>query len=258
MAIIFTQEKALMSDAIALKYVEAAHIAVFKMAAKHFKVWILVRSINSAARRFIGRSGYQPKRLDCKAKTAKFDIPPYELAGLVVSPEIHPSAYSNLVDAMRYWDLFRPLVYDPFAEGQRPYLPAGKLYIIERDAQHQHYGAVAFTLFGLSTKRLYVFGDYDLYGIVAEANPDQNIFIEEERLNMPHARGKELFDVQHFLNNRIGCPMIQHGSQEKFSPHTDEDIVIFWPDGQTVTEVQGKAAIEQLYRDTFKGRKTAR
>ena len=48
--------------------------------------------------------------------------------------------------------------------------------------------------------------------------------------------------------------MILHGSQEKYSAHTDEDIVVFWPDGQTITEIKGRNEIERMYRDTFEGR----
>jgi hypothetical protein len=43
--------------------------------------------------RFVGQGGYTPKRIDCKAKTADVDLPPYQLAGLVVDPRVHPTAF---------------------------------------------------------------------------------------------------------------------------------------------------------------------
>src|ERR1019366_4271453 len=76
-------------------YMRAMDVVAFREAAKHFQVWILVRASKAAALRYIGRIGYVPKRLDCKAKTADFDVrlpgqrEEKMTAGLVVNPEIH-------------------------------------------------------------------------------------------------------------------------------------------------------------------------
>src|SRR5579864_7901643 len=59
-------------------YMRDLDIQTFKAAAKLYNVWILVRESNPAARQYIGVKGYSPKRLDCKAKTAKRDV---ELSG---------------------------------------------------------------------------------------------------------------------------------------------------------------------------------
>lgn len=62
--------------------------------------------------------------------------------------------------------------------------------------------------------------------------------------------------MQQYLNSRMKAPMIQHGAQESYSSHTDEDVLIFWPDGETITEAHGKGEIERLYETVFTGRQT--
>src|SRR5271156_2274451 len=66
---------------------------VFLEAASHFQVWILVRRTNVASLKYIGKPGYIPKRIDCKAKTADLDKTNLKLAGLVVSPIVHPKSF---------------------------------------------------------------------------------------------------------------------------------------------------------------------
>lgn len=241
---------------IAENYVHPGHVRAFQEAARRWKVWILVRQSNPASRRYMGLPGYVAKRLDCKAKTAKRDVGPYKLAGLVADPTIHPNAFAGR-DVSKEWRDFQPQLYKPAPGERRMYLPAGKLYTVQLDPNHKHYGCVAFTSYGLSTNLNYIFGDYDLYGIVSQADPANNVFVQESRIGQPHNRGPELFDVQHFLNKRIGIPMILHGSQEKYSPHTGEDIVIFWPDGRKVTEAKGGEEIRKLYETVFQGRQAA-
>ena len=51
---------------------------IFLNAARQFQVWILVRRTNRASLEYVTRAGYMPKRIDCKAKTADTDIPPYK------------------------------------------------------------------------------------------------------------------------------------------------------------------------------------
>src|SRR5580692_9242485 len=67
--------------------------AIFLEAARQFQIWILVRRTNRASLEYVGRPGYTPKRIDCKAKTADIDIAPYQFQGLVVDPGIHPKAF---------------------------------------------------------------------------------------------------------------------------------------------------------------------
>jgi len=73
---------------------------------------------------------------------------------------------------------------------------------------------------------------------------------------MPHARAKELYDIQIYINSRLDKPMVLHGDQEKYSEHTNDNIVVFMPDGKTDKEYKGKAEIVELYRTLFEGRRT--
>src|ERR1019366_5132346 len=100
-------------------YMRAMDVVAFREAAKHFEVWILVRASKAAARDYIGRKGYVPKRLDCKAKTADFNVklpgmPKQKLtAGLVVDPTIQgmERAFEDAERAKHFWDKFKNLCY---------------------------------------------------------------------------------------------------------------------------------------------------
>jgi hypothetical protein len=212
-------------------------------------------------------AGYVPKRLDCKPKTADQDVEIdgkwREIAGLVVSPSIvGPAAFKagKYEKALKEWDKFRHTMLGPDmldAAGQPAYtwIPGGKFYAVQLDRAHKHFGCLLFSISSLITAGQYVHGDYDLYAIVAASDPSANVFVSEKRLGVDHMRGKELFDVQHFINRRIGAPMILHGDQEKFSDHTDEQIDVFFPDGRVFT-CRDKVEIEALYQNQFRGRKT--
>jgi hypothetical protein len=86
--------------------------AIFLEAARQFQIWILVRRTNRASLEYVGRPGYTPKRIDCKAKTADIDIAPYRLAGLVVDPGIHPKAFKpgKAAKAADCWAAMKPLL----------------------------------------------------------------------------------------------------------------------------------------------------
>jgi hypothetical protein len=55
---------------------------VSQEAARHFQAWMLVRRTNVASLPYIGRPGYVPNRIDCKAKTADQDVSPYKASRL--------------------------------------------------------------------------------------------------------------------------------------------------------------------------------
>jgi hypothetical protein len=52
----------------------------------------------------------------------------------------------------------------------------------------------------------------------------------------------------------MGVPMILHGEQETFKEDWNDNIDVFCPDGETIIEAYGPAAIRHLYTVTFKGR----
>lgn len=101
----------------------------------------------------------------------------------------------------------------------------------------------------------YIHGDFDLYGIVPAVDPSKNVAVSELRLGRHHSRSPEFFDVQNYINSRIGVPMVLHGAQESYgAEHSDEGIDLFCPDGKMIG-AENAAEIGMLYEKQFKGRK---
>lgn len=240
-------------------------IAACSKAAKFFGVYIMVRRTNTQSIQYIGQPGYVAKRLDCKPKTADFSVGlPQgfkEVAGLVVDPTLEgfQRAFkpAKLTEAKKEWEKFKPLLApDMLDSNKKPaytYLPKGKFYAVQLDKKNKHYGCLMFSSFSLLSAASYIHGDYDLYDIVPADKPEENIVYKEMRLDVPHNRGKRFFDVQHFLNNKMGAPLVLHGSQAKWKGHTDEPIDIFCPDGD-VREASNMNQIRKLYQTVFMGR----
>lgn len=232
------------------------HAPAFVSAARQFDVYILVRAANPQAFRFYNKSGYYPKRLDIKAKTAKTDLGKYVLAGLVVSPEVHPGAFGDRdkKGVLKNWEQSLDAIWIPKPGETRAYLPAGKRYSVEMNPEHRHYGVLAYHSTSLLTQKLYVCGDYDLYGLVSAKNPAVHYFVTETMLNNNHVRTPELRDVQYYLNRQLGMALIQHGAQESYLEHQDEPVVVFTPDGKILL-LENKAQIEKFYQEKLGGRK---
>lgn len=241
---------------------------VFAEAAKWFGVYILVRATNPSSLEFIDKKGYSAKRFECKAKTADFDVvingTVYKTAGLVVDPNIvghgaykggkHEKAVKAWSD---FWAFPAQGIYDAEGKPTVTYYPGGGTYGVQMDPAHPHYGCVMFSSNSLISAATYIHGDYDLYAIVNAKSPlDEVVFARDEWAAGDHFRSKELLDVQTFVNRRLGRPMVLHGDQEKFSPHTEDEAYVFFPDGRPVATLKNKSEIEKFYRVTFPGRPT--
>lgn len=256
------------------KYMRPQDVQAFQSAAQFYSLFILLRRTNTESKKYIGLPGYTPKRLDCKAKTADadVDVPGFgrkETAGLVVNPTLpgFGAAFrtaKKAQDAMDTWRQFEPLVYFPQPGTPTTYFPQGKLYSVQMDPKHKHYGCVLFASNSLVAAGKCIHGDYDIYSFVPKSEAGsggilgspENIRVTETRLGQHHARGKEFFDVQHYLNRKMGVAMVLHGDQEKYSPHTDEPIDVFWPDGREPTALRNVGEITEFYRTVFQGRET--
>jgi len=210
--------------------------AVFLEAARQLQVWILVRRTNPASLQYIGRPGYSPKRIDCKAKTADADVPPYKLAGLVVDPGIHPRAFKpdKAAKAQSCWAAMKPVI--------------GGLYKVDTNPNSTHYGC-------LQLQGSYIHGDYDLYDVIDITQAHRNLAAVETLLGQPHRRGAKVIAVQEFVNSRIGSPMIQHGGEAQYADHSEQAIDAFGPSGEDVT-ILNEFSVRAWYKDRFGGRQT--
>lgn len=254
----------------------------FQQAAARFNVYILVRETNLASLDHVGKGYAEPKRLDCKAKTADSNWQsPFgekQSAGLVTDPEVVGQGAYRLrkyAEALAEWAGFARTYLRPEVrtlEGQRrlTYVPNGGLYFVDLDPASPRYGCLKFTSSSLMSAGKYIHGDFDLYGIVPAGDPARNVRVAETMLDdyaarqargpgeappTNHFRSPELRDVQYFLNRQLGVPMVLHGAQEGYKgEHTDETIDVFHPDGQ-MTRAEGAAGIAALYQTLFKGRK---
>ena len=209
---------------------------IFLDAAAHFKVWILVRRTNPDSLRYVGLSGYTPKRIDCKAKTADNDIGKYKLAGLVVDPRVHPKAFrpGKESKALAAWKSMEPTL--------------GSVYTVDMNKDAQHYGC-------LQMEGRYIHGDYDLYDVIDPNAPSRNIALVETLHGVPHMRGPRLREMQDFINSRIGSPMVQHGGEAQYTDHSQQAIDVFPPEGMDFT-ILNEYSVRAWYDNQFKGRKT--
>ncbi|MEZ5356712.1 MAG: hypothetical protein R2762_29085 [Bryobacteraceae bacterium] len=253
-----------MTQALAVTtYMPAHHIRALQLTAGHFHCWILVRRGNPQSLQWIGKSGYIPKLLDCKAKTAQYNVHGRLTAGLVVSPEIFPDAFeaSKLMKAKKEWRTFAPQLYIFSPDTAMADDRAGKHYTLQLDEKHPHYGCVMFKPVYRGLKE-FLHGDYDLYAVVPESDPRTNVRVQESGYGgAPHSRSPLLYDVQYYFktlaklpHETFASPMIRHGEQETFKTDWDDQLDVFWPDGSTITELNTAAAIQEFYAKTLQGR----
>jgi hypothetical protein len=255
-----------------LNHMLAEHVGVFQSAAKLYNVTILIRRTNTASLQHIDKSYASPKRLDCKAKTADFNVTPKgcrlpedrrgNIAGLVVDPGmVGDKAYTDgkYAKAMEAWRAFSGQLRQEMStyekQKQLTYVPGGGLYFVERNREDPYFGCVKFSSGSLITAGKCVHGDFDLYGIVDMDAPDQIVRVKETRLGQTHARSPKFFDVQNYLNGRFGVTMVLHGSQETYaSKHEDDDLDVFFPNGRVDYAGPKAKDIIEFYQREFPGR----
>lgn len=210
--------------------------SAFLEAARQLQVWILVRRTNVASLQYIGRPGYTPKRIDCKAKTADLDLKNLKLAGLVVSPIVHPNSFktSRTQKAKESWEAMNKLI--------------GTVYTVDMDTRSRHYGC-------LKLGNSYIHGDYDLYDVIDVTQAHRNLALVETLLGQPHRRGPNVLAVQNLVNTRIGSPMIQHGGEAQYADHSEQSIDAFGPNGEDVT-ILNEFSVRDWYEKVFGGRQT--
>lgn len=177
-----------------------SHKNAFYYAANKFTCWILLREPNPLSTKWMGRSGYIPKDLTCKGKTA--DNPTHPFSGLVVDPTKCPEAFKpgSRRTALKTWN-------EKFVENSR--LPAPFTSV---DSGRQK---------GLVKRNgMFIYADYDLMKVMKSnengdftdiPDDDKQVSFEEQQA---FKEEKALFEeVRKVINLIIGIPLIQHGTE---------------------------------------------
>ena len=207
---------------------------VFKNCAAQLNLWIIVRRTNPESLQYVGVEGFVPKRIDCKAKTA--DIGPQ--AGLVVSPELLPGAYTRekKAKALKSWEDFGEVLQNSlggYSVDTRPDSPRFGCLLLDGKCIH---------------------GDYDIYDIIIPEHARRNLRAVESLLGQSHMRGPRFFQVRDFINQAIGSPMVQHGGEFQYTDHSEQLLDVFGPGPSDERLINGEAAAYLWYRDRFDDR----
>lgn len=252
------------------KYMRVVDIQAFKQAALRFNCIIAVRRLNPASLPYVGKHGYMPKSIFCKAKTAKnnIQIPGTGqvsiVAGLVVDPTLPGmrAAYYDISGAEDMWHKFLQILGVKSLSKIDLYhtLPVerGGFYTVQSDVSRPHYGALMYCPFvpsdvhnfKLSTFYLknsfFIHGDYDLYALIPADEREGRLVSHGQLLGQANFYTPLLESVQTFINQNIHTPMVQHGAQENLG-HSDDTVDIFWPDGR-ITQRYGILEIKEFYK----------
>lgn len=257
-------------------YMRLIDINAFKLAAEHFNCIILLRRLNPYSLQYVGKQGYMPKSIFCKAKTAKRNVvipgtgAIANVAGLVADPTLPglSTAFSNPGEAFDMWNKFLKTLGVKSLNRVDLYnkLPVerGGFYTVQSDPLKPHYGALMYCPFlpsdvhhfNLSTfylsNCLFIHGDYDLYGLVPADEREKRLVTRGQLLGQANFFTPLLEPVKNFINQRIGSPMVQHGAQENLD-HSDDTVDIFWPDGR-ISQQHGIQQIDKFYKEELGNR----
>jgi hypothetical protein len=184
------------------------HIRVLMTAARRFDCEIVVRESNPASTQYIGRSGYKPKPIWCKARTG--DQQQHPAAGLVVDPCQCSDAFSGkgkLRQAEASWDEFvRHCLHQ-------------RIGFKINDNAGPGFGCVLF-------HGDYLYSDYDLMSVT----PLQTSVVTKVQVARPvdaryHPDAPRDYttklerQVREFFRQRTGIAMIQHGAETNVPDH---------------------------------------
>lgn len=165
-----------------------SHRKIFQQVADELDVEIDLRPTNPLMGRWFGRTGYVPKPLECKAKTA--DNEGHPCGGLVVDPIRLPSAFmpGSIPAALKSWASFmREMTF-----GNR-----GRFEIVDKG-----FDVGIVKSFGCP-----IYSDYDLFGIFPLDSTGRITMYASE--GERKSRTSATIDL---LNRKLGVEMIQHGA----------------------------------------------
>lgn len=189
------------------------HKEAFYYVANELWCWICLREPNPLSDQWIGKFGFVPKSLACKAKTS--DNPDFRFKGLVVDPVLCPEAFIKKEDAIDTWK-------HKFLHNGR--LPDG--FTREKDGFEK--GVLKYN----GSK---IHADFDLMLLLkAEKNGERATTTNEEENKMFPL-------VQKLLNEKLGSKMIQHGTEfqylEGVGARESEFVYFFGPKRQFLSSI---------------------
>jgi hypothetical protein len=179
------------------------HRNAFWETADEKNCWIGLREPNRLAERWIGKDGYVPKSMECKATTA--DNPLHRFGGLVADPFDCTDAFldETIASARKKWMEF--MINERFRT----------IFNVVKDGSDRGL---------LRSFDKCIYSDYDLMAIL-RATTDGRMTYTQTQIEGPSADGsldrmmidpkeKSFADeVIRAINRRIGIDMIQHGTE---------------------------------------------
>ncbi len=202
------------------------HKQVLKKAARKFACEIVVRESNEHSCQYIGRNGYKPKPIWCKAKTANRSG--HKSARLVVNPFKVREAFlrKNRWKAEVEWRKF-----------ERQVLQQRLGFMVCDIPDNGRYGCVLH-------HGNYLYSDYDLMSVtplsggqpvVKTIPPEEGKHLSNSIRTMAytdHTTDLER-EINIFFRQRTGIAMIQHGAEQNLEDHepTPQTCYVIRPDG---------------------------
>ncbi|RMH57354.1 MAG: hypothetical protein D6679_06810, partial [Candidatus Hydrogenedentota bacterium] len=184
----------------------ADHIHGMRKYAVEKKQYLVVRNSNARSRKFLGKEGFAPKPMTCKAKTADAG----RLAGLVVNPYTRPEAFTSkrLKKARETWDKY---VGDM--------KKAGFIVDAKDGIVRDKYGNK-------------IHGDYDLHGVFTADGKLLQFGTGEAKDEMKGLSWRLRLNASVDPEN----PMVLHGGQDNWSKATapDPPVTVFTPEGEVI------------------------
>lgn len=200
------------------------HSQAFVRAALKFQCEIVIREPNKSSARYMGMRLYRPKPLLCKAKTA--DCTDHPAAGLVVSPELCPDAFtlSRRQNAGKEW-------------GKFVHVLNMRTGFTISETKGERYGCVLH-------HGHYLYSDYDLLSVTPLDQPAPETIrrsgAEGSRLSLAKEysdyTNELIISIQAYILPRTGIDLIQHGAAVDYPAFDAEREVchVFRPNGYTV------------------------
>jgi hypothetical protein len=235
-------------------------VEVLKNVAYEYNHYILVRATNERSIPYIGRKGYTPKQIDCKPKTADINaiqnLMLIRCAGLVVDPTLIRNTFQSTKkegEAKTCWAKFTENSKAKELES-RVFPRCGNqrgFYAVDTYKKSPNYGCLMLSPvnapegFRLDIDKwqayrerlnlCYLFGDYDLYGLIdldkvlianaLKTRAAKDIY-SEKMFGQKNYHTLKWGEIRQTLIRRMGCKMIQHGSQDTVG-HIDDKVYVF-------------------------------